>query len=365
MNGTISRSVSLLKTVIYSACVCLAVSCYCLKDEDSEKGTLVIGFLESNYRATKASTGDIPDTSDFILTVTDSKGQKVYEGPYGSSPESLLVKPGSYTIDATSGVFTTPAFDAPVYGDTQVAVVKTGEACRVDLLCRQTNAGVKLNIASDFLTSYPSSVLFLKSDDGRLNYSYREKRIAYFRPGSVSLTLNDGFSDKVLMTRILERSEILCISLSAPSSSSGSSSSGISISVDTTHFWVHEDYVIGGDSNKGSTPDQALSISQAKANIGLNSVWVYGYIAGGDLTSSSADFTGPFTSRTNLAIAPKRNVTNRESCMSVQLPKGKIRDALNLVDNPDLVGTKIFIKGDIAQSYYGIPGVVDLTDFEF
>lgn len=365
MNRYVNSSVSLLKTVLAPAFCAILFSCSGLKDEDSLKGTLAIGFVEDSYRATKAMSASIPDTSDFILRVTDSKGKKIYEGLFGSAPQSLLLEPGSYTIDAFSGTFSTPSFDAPIYGDTQVAVVRSGEVSRVDLVCRQTNSGVKLSVSSDFLTSFPSSVLFLSSADGRLNYPYREKRIAYFRPGNVSLTINDGFSDKVLMTRVLEKSEILNISVSAPSASSSSSSnsSGISISVDTTRYWVNEDYVIGGESDRGGTPDQALSVSQARSNTGLNGVWVYGYVVGGDLTSSGADFTGPFTSRTNIAISSKRTASTRDACLSVQLPKGKIRDALNLVDNPDLLGAKVFIKGDIVEAYYGMPGVVDLTDF--
>ena len=49
--------------------------------------------------------------------------------------------------------------------------------------------------------------------------------------------------------------------------------------------------------------------------------------------------------------------------MSVQLLKGDIRDALNLVDNPELLGRKVYMKGDIVESYYGIPGIKNITDF--
>ena len=81
----------------------------------------------------------------------------------------------------------------------------------------------------------------------------------------------------------------------------------------------------------------------------------------GDRLYSS--FEAPFSSRTNLAIASKSSCTNKESCLSVQLSAGEIRDALNLVDNPDLLGRKIWIKGDIVAAYYGIPGIQSISDY--
>ena len=49
--------------------------------------------------------------------------------------------------------------------------------------------------------------------------------------------------------------------------------------------------------------------------------------------------------------------------MSVQLPKGDVRDALNLVDNPSNLKRKVYIKGDIVDAYYGIPGIKNISDF--
>ena len=55
---------------------------------------------------------------------------------------------------------------------------------------------------------------------------------------------------------------------------------------------------------------------------------------------------------------------DKQTCLSVQLPSGSIRDALNLVDNPALLGKKVQIRGDIVESYYGIPGLKNLTGYE-
>ncbi len=191
-------------------------------------------------------------------------------------------------------------------------------------------------------------------------YSYSEQRIAYFKPGNVSLVLSDGGVDKTLYSRALESQEILTLNISAPQSTQ----SGIHVAVDTTRNWNTEDFGIGSGS-KGGGKEQAISVSQAKAKVGSKEVWVYGYIVGGDLSSSKASFKGPFTSRTNIILASKSSVTDKNSCLSVQLQKGNIRDALNLVDNPDILGKEVFLKGDIVEAYYGICGIQNITEYEF
>ena len=325
-------------------------------------GRLSLRFCEDVFLSTRTSY-DIPDTNDFILTVLDSKGAEVYRGRYGDSPESLDVPSGSYTVEAVSGEFSAPKFSAPQYGDRQVVAVSSGADTRVELICRQLNAGVKLNIAPDFLTSFPGGSLLLRSDDGKLLYSYSEKRIAYFNPGNVSLILSDGGKDEVLLTRTVESQEILVLNVSAPPQ--GTSRQGISVSVDTTRNWTVEDYVIGQGGDKGGSQETAYNVGQARAAAGAEDVWVCGYIVGGDLSSSSASFTPPFKSRTNLLLASRSSVTDKSSCLSIQLQKGDIRDALNLVDNPDILGLEIYLKGDIVEAYYGITGLQNITEYRF
>ncbi|MBQ2161721.1 MAG: hypothetical protein II446_00325, partial [Bacteroidales bacterium] len=88
------------------------------------------------------------------------------------------------------------------------------------------------------------------------------------------------------------------------------------------------------------------------------------YIVGGDLSSSKCSFSPPFSSRTNLVLATKSSCKDKSLCMSVQLAKGNVRDNLNLVDHPSLVGRQIFIKGTIVEAYYGIPGVQNISEYQ-
>lgn len=348
----------------------LSVCCSCSDffspaDSDKAQGEIVLGFEREMYMQTKA-LADIPDTNDFILTVTNSKGAAIYSGAYGAAPLSILASAGTYTVSVASCEFKAPAWDSPQYGDKQTVKVSAGTPANVQLLCRQINAGVRLSIDPDFLTSCPGASLLLKSADGKLLYSYTERRIAYFNPGNVSLIMSEGATDKTLLTRSLAAQEILTLHIMVSQSASGSSSSsGLHIQVDTSRNWTSADYTVGGGgSSGGSSKSDALSVSEAKSCIGKTGVWVYGYIVGGDLTSAGASFEPPFKYRTNMAIASKSGVTDKQACLSVQIPAGDIRSELNLVDNPDNLRRKVWLKGDVVASYYGIPGLQNITEAE-
>ena len=358
----------LLPVLAFSSCSGLLAG-----EEDIADGSGILVWRFAYQIGPELSTRageEIPDTNSFLLTVKDASGKVIYDGSYGASPSNLMVSPGSYTVSARSCNFSVPAFSKPQYGDDQVVVVKSGQTTRASLVCRQLNAGIRLKVASNFLTSYPSATLHVKSSAGSLAYGYSEKRIAYFSPGPVSLLLSDGGTDRNLLTRNLQEQEILTLSVSAPSASA--TGGGFSIQVDTTRSWTSDSYVIGsgGSSGGGGTgrdPAHAYSVSEAKNHIGEEEVWVYGYIVGGDLSSSGTKMntSAPFDSNTHLTIAERSSIKDKASCLSVELKKGDIRDALNLKDHPENLGMQVFLCGDIVEAYYGIPGLKSLTEYDW
>jgi len=345
----------------------VSVSCSWLDEGDGE---IRLQFVPTQYSETKA-VAEIPDTSDFILSVTKSSGEVVYSGAYGASPEAMLVNAGTYVIKVVSGEFSKPAFSAPQYGDEQCVVVKSGAKVNVKLICQQMNSGIRLKTSPDFLTAYPNGLLYLKSADGKLLYMYKETRIAYFKPGAVSLLLVNGLDEQTLMTKNLASQEIITLGVQVASTSQSSVDDGskggkITIAVDTTRTWLSETYTIGGSNGSSKSGyESAITISDAKNKVSEEDIWVCGFIVGGDLTSSATgiSFEKPFTSETNIAIGPRSSTSSKSSCMSVQLPSGDIREALNLVDNPSNLGRKVYLKGDIVSSYYGIPGLKNISDF--
>jgi len=355
------------KKLIQSAALCAAIvcassSCSLLKDDND--GEICLKFQEGDFVSTRASY-DIPDTNDFRLTVSGSDGTVIYDGLYGAAPETIKVSPGSYTVKAVSCEFDKPQFDKPQFGDEKVVLVRSESSVCVSLECVQMNSGIRLVRSSDFLEAYPQGVLFVKSGNDKLMYAYTEKRIAYFSPGGISVVLNNEGKDEVLLTRSLESRDVLTLVLSV-SASKQDTKGTLSICVDTTRNYLSENYVLGDTSSaKGKDSSNAMTIPLAKSNIGQTEVWVSGYIVGGDLSSSSTgiSFQGPFSSATHIAVASKSSVTTKASCMSVQLPAGDVREALNLVANPQLKGRQVIVKGDIVSSYFGIPGIKNVTEY--
>ena len=324
-------------------------------------GRIIVSFVRGGELFTKAYL-NLPDTSDFLLRITSASGDVIFNGKYGDCPEILDVGPGSYVVSALSSEFSKPAFDAPQFGDEQCVVVNNGSVVNVRLLCRQRNVGIRLDISSDFLTACPGASLFLKSDAGKLMYSYSEKRTAYFSPGPVSLMMSSGSSDQVLMTRDMKASEMLSLDV-AVSDLLGGKEGGLSMVIDTSRIWVSDECMIGA-GNSGYVSEDALSVAEARESAGLEDVWVCGYVVGGDLTSASASFAPPFESRTNLLLGSRSSSKDRKSCLSVQLPDGELREKLNLVDNPGLLGRRIAVKGDLVSAYYGIPGVKNTIEYQ-
>ena len=304
----------------------------------------------------------IPDTNDFILRVTDSKGAKLYEGKFGAAPASFNAPAGTYTVRAVSCEFSAPVFETPQFGDEQAVTVAEGQDICVRLACKQLNAGFRLNVDYSFRVSYPDAVLYVFSAQGRLMYTYNENRYGFFQPGSVTLQLESAGGTERLFTRVLQAQEMLTLNLSAAGGPAEPSDyQGISMALDTSRIWNEESYCYGSDM--GGDVSSALSIDEAKARVGEKGVWVYGYIVGGDLTSASCSFETPFTSRTNIAIASKSSCEEKDACIAVQLSKGDIRDAINLVDHPELLGKQIFLKGNIVDAYFGITGLQSLTEY--
>lgn len=334
---------------------------------DSVQGTLVWNFKPSLYTR---SVNEIPDTDAFILKVSDSAGEILYKGKYGDSPETLLVNPGTYTVSAVSREFSTPEFDAPQFGDEQVVMVKAGAETRVLLDCSQLNCGVKLRISPDFPESYPQGSLSISSEEGSLVYGNASDRTGFFKPGNLTVVLDDGQTSTRLLSRFLEARQMLTLGIACPSAPglSSGTSSVVSISLDTLRTWTEDEFIIGSqETDSGVTMENAYGVGQAKSHAGEKGVWVCGYIVGGDLSSSKNGirFTPPFESMTCIAIAARSSVSEKASCMSVQLVKGPIREQLNLVENPQILSRKVYLKGDIESSYYGIPGMKNLTEFSF
>lgn len=88
-------------------------------------------------------------------------------------------------------------------------------------------------------------------------------------------------------------------------------------------------------------------------------VWVKGTILGyiSDTKTGAYSPADDKTANTNLAVG-----VDGDNYVTVQLPKGDVRDALNLVDHADLQGTTVWLYGTLA-TYCGKAGVKNVTEY--
>lgn len=106
------------------------------------------------------------------------------------------------------------------------------------------------------------------------------------------------------------------------------------------------------------------NIIQSQLFQGEMDVWTIGYIVGGFKVPNIFGFTtNPKDFRnTVIAIADTKDETDIDFIIPVELPAGKIRKELNLIDNPHLIGKRIIIRGNL-ERYYQVPGLKKAKDY--
>ena len=86
--------------------------------------------------------------------------------------------------------------------------------------------------------------------------------------------------------------------------------------------------------------------------------YIIGSAPGKDFTTLT--FTTEGASGTNIGIAASATENNASNCIPVQLPKGAVRDGVNLSANPGNFKQEIILYGDI-DKYFGMVGIKNVT----
>ena len=86
--------------------------------------------------------------------------------------------------------------------------------------------------------------------------------------------------------------------------------------------------------------------------------YIIGSAIGKDFTTLT--FTTEGASGTNIGIAANATESNASNCIPVQLPKGAVRDGVNLNANPGNFKQEIILYGDI-DKYFGMVGIKNVT----
>ncbi len=92
---------------------------------------------------------------------------------------------------------------------------------------------------------------------------------------------------------------------------------------------------------------------------------VTGYIVGAvnGAIETGCEF-GATEVATNILLADNADESDYTKCLVVQLPKGDIRNALNLADNADNYKKQIKISGSL-ETYFKVAGLKSITEYEF
>jgi hypothetical protein len=123
----------------------------------------------------------------------------------------------------------------------------------------------------------------------------------------------------------------------------------------------------GGDDNppaSGGTYDAPYSVAEAQGVYNstggtATKAYVTGYIVGwvdGNSYATGAQFNVPSEAQTEILIAASASETNPDNCIPIQLPKGEMRDALELNAHPALLGQKLLVYGSI-EKYFSVAGI--------
>lgn len=385
-------------------------------DDGSEQGVLFVSFTKEHNGVSKlegscdsnieGSCGndlrvacsysrEMPDSNSFILSIKEVGGESVYRGLYGQRPDTVRLSAGTYDVEVCSREFAAPEFDAPCYYDSGTVLVESGRTTSISFLCKQSNCGLRLGFTSEFKKRFANYIAEVEDSKGRALYSYAESRFLYLTPGDIFIRLkmvdnsssnagnnssgnagnnssdggNFGGSSFLIIRKAIAAMEMVTVNLHSSTTGGGDSGGDnpsddsqvfTGILIDTSSVWLSDDVVVG-ERRDGSTKELALTVDEISGYIGAKDVWVSGYVVG-YLTQGSLISLQPFENETNIAIASVVGEKNRDLCAGVSLTAGSVRTALNLKSNPENLGKKVYIRGDVVESYFGLKGVKSVKE---
>jgi len=334
-------------------------SCSHLDTATSGSGSTSLS-LKSFYKQAEESgiSENIPDTSDFILTVIDCNGEIIYDARYGDRPKKMAIPSGKTTFGIFSYRFTKPDFNKPLYGDVKEQEIKAGTSYTVKFDCLQLSCGVRIRCSEEFTSTYPNGVLTVRWQNGEeeseaIHYPYGESRYLHFKPGEVMIFFDkdgDGADSELLTGRILASADMLNINLSiTPESGSGH----FSITIDTLTEQYEEKYTYG-TGRDGSTVYRAIYVSDIGRFAG-DTIWMTGFVVGS--YRNSKFYPGDTTATSNIGIAETADETDPEAVVPIGFTSGSKNAALR-----QYLGQRVYVAGAV-ETYFKRLGIKKTKEY--
>ena len=131
------------------------------------------------------------------------------------------------------------------------------------------------------------------------------------------------------------------------------------------------------DATGDGSENNPYNVTAAMANQNGAQAWVKGFIVGhvaGSSIGSESQFDAPFTGAvyddgtvatqgTNILMATTATETNPSACFVVQLPKGDVRTALDLLAHPEIDGKEVTVYGKLTK-YFGVAGMKETSAYK-
>lgn len=117
-----------------------------------------------------------------------------------------------------------------------------------------------------------------------------------------------------------------------------------------------DEATIGQDPYDGKgSQENPYTVKEAIQYQGKKDVWVKGVIVGYK-SGASYTFSAENAPATNIAIASKKDITDFNGIIPVQLLTGQIREVINLKDNPTMLHKEVLLKGNLGE-YLSVAGL--------
>ncbi|MDE5750974.1 MAG: hypothetical protein K2H87_09465, partial [Duncaniella sp.] len=119
----------------------------------------------------------------------------------------------------------------------------------------------------------------------------------------------------------------------------------------------------GSETNPYSVA-QVIALNPQSTTVAVESgVWVKGYIVG-YYENYDAHFSTSTSQRANILIAATPTASSAAECVCIQLvAQTDVRNALNLVDNPGVLGMEVSLCGDVMK-YNTLPGIKNTSAYK-